>query len=259
MRGFIAEKVKELSLMKKYPQNLSFSGNLELLKRKKIAIVGGRKPTQYTKITTHNLSSALSKAGICIVSGAAMGVDAIAHSGAKSSNTIAVLPNGLNHKYPAINKNLLASIEKDGLLLSQFDDDFKATSWSFVVRNELVVALGDVLIVTEAELGSGSMRSIEFALEMNKKIYVLPHRIGESSATNWLLQEGKAEAIYDIDKFVTQMNGLTCKEKIEDKFLEFCKKNPTYDEAMIHYGEIVFEYELDGQIEIIHGRVSVKK
>ncbi len=255
MRGTIREKIEALSLMKKYPQTLQYSGNLALLEKKKISIVGSRKPSQYTKIMTHNLSLALSKAGICIVSGGAMGVDAIAHNGAKSSNTIAVLPNGLNHKYPAINKNLLSSIEKDGLLLSQFDDAFKATPWSFVVRNELVVALGDVLVVSEAELGSGSMRSIEFALEMGKKIYVLPHRIGESSATNRLLQEGKAEAIYDIEHFVAEISDFTGKDKIEDEFIEFCKSTPTYDEAMAQYGEKLFEYELDGIIEIRHGRV----
>ena len=141
--------------------------------------------------------------------------------------------------------------------MSQFDDDFKATSWSFVVRNELVVALGNVLIVSEAELGSGSMRSIEFALEMGKKIYVLPHRIGESSATNRLLQDGKAEAIYDIANFVTEISGVTYKDKIEDEFIEFCKTSPTYDEAIAKYGEKLFESELDGVIEIRQGRVFV--
>ena len=259
MRGEIEQTIASLALMKKYPPKLYYSGNLSLLERKKISIVGSRKPVQYTKIMTHNLSLALSKAGICIVSGGAMGVDAIAHSGAKSSNTIAVLPNGLDHKYPAINKNLLSSIEQDGLLLSQFDDNFKAASWSFVVRNELVVALGDALVVSEAELGSGSMRSIEFALEMGKQIYVFPHRIGESSATNRLLQEGKAEAIYDIESFVTQISGFTCKNKIEDKFIEFCRTSPTYDEAMMLYSEKVFEYELDGYIEIIHGKIFIKE
>ncbi|MDD2356448.1 MAG: DNA-processing protein DprA [Thiovulaceae bacterium] len=203
------------------------------------------------------MTFALSRAGICIVSGGAMGVDAIAHNGAKSSNTIAVLPNGLNHKYPAINKNLLSSIEKEGLLLSQFDNDFKATSWSFVVRNELVVALGDVLIVSEAELESGSMRSIDFAMEMDKKIYVLPHRIGESSATNRLLQDGKAEAIYDIENFVAQISGLRSGDKIEDEFIKFCKTSPTYDEAIAQYGEKLLESELDGVIEIRQGRVFV--
>ena len=257
MRGTIEQKIEALISMKKYPQTLQYSGNLALLEKKKISIVGSRKPSQYTKMMTHNLSLALSKAGICIVSGGAMGVDAIAHNGAKSSNTIAVLPNGLNHKYPAINKNLLSSIEEEGLLLSQFDDDFKATSWSFVVRNELVVALGDVLIVSEAELGSGSMRSIEFALEMGKRIYVFPHRIGESSATNRLLQDGKAEAIYDIANFVTEISGVTYKDKIEDEFIEFCKTSPTYDEAIAKYGEKLFESELDGVIEIRQGRVFV--
>ena len=192
MRGLIEQPIESLKNMKKYPSQLSFSGNLELLQRKKVSLVGTRRPLAYTKTATLTLAQKLTRQGICIVSGGAMGVDALAHSGAGFCNTIAVLPNGLDHKYPAINKNLLTSIEKEGLLLSQFDNAFKATPWSFVVRNELVVALGEILVVTEAELQSGSMRSIEFALEMGKEIYVLPHRAGESSATNWLLSQKKS-------------------------------------------------------------------
>ena len=184
-----------------------------------------------------------------------MGIDAIAHKGAGESNTIAVLPCGINVKYPAINKNLLSAIEKDGLLLSQFDADFRATPWSFVVRNELVVALGDVLVVAEAELNSGSMRSIEFALKMNKEIYVFAHRIGESEATNELLKSGRAKAIYDIDEFVAKFAGDEVEDVKSDTFVEFCKTNPTYDEALKKYPSRVFEAELSGEIFIENGRV----
>ena len=260
MQGLIDFHIDELEGMKKYPKELYFSGNLELLKKTKISIIGTRKPIQYTKTFCYNLSSALSKAGICVVSGGAMGVDAIAHNGAKPSSTIAVLPNGLEHKYPAINKNLLQSIENEGLLLSQFDSSFKATPWSFVVRNELVVALGDVLVVAEADLGSGSMRSIEFALEMQKKIYVLPHRAGESQATNMLVAQNKAEVIYDIDDFVAQFAnaGIFQNSTIEDDFLNYCKTNPSYEEAILKDAEKVFEYELEGLIEIINAKICVR-
>ena len=164
--NLVQDEIAELSLMKSYPKKLFYDGNLELLNRVKVSIVGSRRPSRYSRLQIQKLSSSLSKSGVCIVSGGAMGIDAIAHFGAGTANTIAVLPCGVNIRYPSVNKNLLNDIQKSGLLLSQFDLDFRAAPWSFVVRNELVVALGDVLIVGEAELNSGTMRSVEFALKM---------------------------------------------------------------------------------------------
>jgi len=247
--------IEALNSMKSYPSELYVSGNEALLKKVKVSIVGARKTSKYARELTHQLSSALSRVGVCVVSGGAMGVDAYAHMGAGSKNTIAVLPCGIELKYPAVNKNLLTDIEKNGLLLSQFAPNFKATPWSFVVRNELVVALGDVLVVAEAELGSGSMRSIEFALKMNKKIYVFPHRLGESSATQELLKESKAEVIYDIDTFVSQFGTLEPTAEVFDEFLEYCKKNPSYEEALKKFPTRVFEAELSGEIEIRNAKV----
>jgi len=251
----IEEEIEALHSMKKYPQTLYGEGNEALLKQKKVSIVGARKTSKYARELTHKLASTLANAGVCVVSGGAMGVDAIAHLGAGSHHTIAVLPCGINIKYPAVNKNLLEEIEKNGLLLSQFEPDFRATPWSFVVRNELVVALGEVLVVAEAELGSGSMRSIEFALKMGKEIFVFPHRLGESSATNKLLQEGKAEVIYDIDSFVSRFGEVAGKVSESDDFLLFCKTTPTYDTALEKFPHRVFEAELSGEIEVKNGKV----
>ena len=245
----------ELESMKKYPSELYASGNEELLKRVKVSIIGSRKTSKYARELTHKLSSALSKVGVCVVSGGAMGVDAVAHLGAGVSNTISVLPCGIDIKYPSVNKNLLNDIEKNGLLMSQFKEGFKATPWSFVVRNELVVALGEVLVVAEAQLGSGSMRSIEFALKMDKKIFVFPHRLGESSATNELLKNHKAEAIYDIDEFASRFGTLKESEDILDEFREFCKKTPTYEKAIAKFPSRIFEAELSGEIEIKNAKI----
>jgi len=249
----VYEHILELDSMKSYPNNLFFQGNLELLKRKKISIIGSRKPTKYSRNIVQNLASSLSSAGLCVVSGGAMGIDAIAHSGAGSANTISVLPCGVDIRYPAVNKSLLDSIAEEGLLLSQFEDGSKARPYTFVVRNELVVALGDVLVVGEAELESGSMRSIEFALKMNKDIYVLPHRLGESSATHKLLAEGKAKAIHNIEEFVLNFSDGISRDS--DDFLEYCQHNPTYEEALKKFPSRVFEAELSGEIEIKNARV----
>ena len=252
------EKIKELSSMKQYPKEIFFSGDTSLLSKTKISIVGTRKPSKYTREITQQLASTLSKNNICIVSGGAMGVDAIAHSGAGSANTIAVLPCGIDIKYPSVNKNLLSDIEKNGLLLSQFEVGFKSRPWSFVTRNELVVALGEVLVVCEADLESGSMRSVEYALEMGKEIFVLPQRLGESKATNELLYSGKAKAIYDIDVFVSKFSdGGVSVENQNDPFLQYCKTNPTYDELLAKYPQRVFEAELNGEIKISNGKVTL--
>ncbi len=259
----VDEEILELHDMKKYPPKIFYEGDLKLLQRKKISIIGSRKPSKYSRTLTQNLARALAKQNICVVSGGAMGIDATAHMGAGSSHTIAVLPCGIDIRYPAVNKNMFEQIEQNGLLLSQFESGFRATPWSFVVRNELVVALGEVLVVAEAELGSGSMRSIEIALKMGKKIFVFPHRLGESSATQKLLMEGNGEAIYDIDSFVSSLgNNIEHSENIckhsEDEFILFCKDSPNYEETLKKYPNRLFEAELNGKIIVKNGKVLLQ-
>ena len=257
MSQSIVETISELNAMKKYPKELFYKGNLDLLKRPKVSIVGTRRPSNYTRQYTYALARALAKRGVCVVSGAAMGVDAIAHEGAGASNTIAVVANGLDIRYPVINKNLIESIENEGLMLSQFNDGFRATGWSFVVRNEVVVALGDILIVTEAELNSGSMRSVEFAQKMGKDIFVLPHRLGESSGTNHLLNRGEATAINDIETFVSSFGCAVDESVVKDDFFYFCQKAPSFDESLEKFGDRVYEAELEGIITIQNGIVRL--
>ena len=245
--------IDELKSMKKYPKDIFYKGDIKLLKKRKISIVGTRKPNSYTEQNTYILAQRLAQNKIAIVSGAAMGVDAIAHNGATPSNTIAVVGTGLNIKYPTINKKLIESIEQNGLVLSQFNHNQAATRYTFPLRNEIVVALSEALIVTQADLNSGSIRSVEFAIKMGKPIYVFPHRLYESEGTNNLLASNKATAIYDIDKFIADFTGYKNDIIHKDKFLEYCKTNPTYDEAVIKYPSEIFEYELSGKIKIENG------
>jgi len=245
-------KIPQLSLMAKKPKELYYIGDRDLIEKVKVSIVGTRRPCNYTKDTTFKLSQALSRRGVVVVSGAAMGVDALAHRGAKPENTIAVMANGLDIEYPAVNKNLIQDIKTKGLCLSFFKDGFKATKWSFVARNELVVALGDVLVVTEADLNSGSLRSVEFALQMDKKIYVLPHRLNESMGTNNLIKNSKAEVIYNIEEFANSYGKLS---KKEDSFLDYLSIKPTLDDAILKFGDRIYEAELEGLIAIENGYI----
>lgn len=107
-------------------------------------------------------------------------MDTISHQGAGVSNTIMVAGTGLDKRYPTINEHLIRSIEQEGLVLSQFKAGEPSFKWNFPARNELIVALGEVLIIAQADLKSGTMHSVDFARKMGKPIYVLPHRLGES-------------------------------------------------------------------------------
>ena len=247
-------KIEELTSMKKYPNEIFYIGNTELLKRKKISIIGTRRPNSYTKEFTYKLSSKLSLNDICIVSGAAMGVDSIAHQGAKSNNTIAVVANGLDIRYPSVNKNLIIDIEKNGLMLSTYKEKEKAKNYTFILRNELVVALGDILIVTEADINSGSLSSIDFALKMKKEIYTIPHRLNESLGTQELVKRNLIKVIYDIDEFVEKITNKKL-SKTDDEILLFCKTNPTYESAISKFPNEILEYELDGKINIKNGKI----
>ena len=256
MIGTLNFPIAKLTSMKKYPSKLYFIGNASLLEKNIISIVGTRRPNAYTKKFTYELAQKLSNQNICIISGAAMGVDAIAHNGAGVSNTIAVVANGLNIRYPSVNKNLIQSIEYEGLMLSQYLLGEKARPYTFVQRNELVVALGDILIVTQADRKSGSLRSVEFARSMGKKIYTLPHRLDESLGTQDLVKEGWAEVIYNIDEFIKNL-GYDTKDNYDDEILKFCKNYPSYDDAVLMFGEKIFEYELLGKIRVDNGVIHI--
>ena len=249
---------KSLSVLDSPPKSLYYVGDSSLLSQRMVSVVGTRRPSNYTKEWTAKLAKALSKAGFVVVSGGAMGVDAIAHQNS-FPNTIAVLANSLDFFYPAVNEKLLSNIYKNSLAISEYEKDFKARPYTFVHRNRLVVGLGECLIVTEADENSGSLRSVEFALKQGKKVFVLPHRLGESKGTQKLVQEGKAEIIYSIDTFISQFFTIfdTYKESYHDEILKFCKSSPSLDEALKKFGSKIYEYELEGKIEIKNLKVFI--
>ena len=220
---------------------LFYKGDISLLDRPKIAIVGSRRPSKYSKEITAKLSKLLSQKYV-IVSGGAMGTDAIAHQNAKS--TIMVSPAGLDIIYPKINKSLIENIAKNHLIVSEYANGYKPRPYSFIERNRIVVAISEFVIIIEADENSGSMRSAEIALKQNKKIYVIPHRIGESKGTNILASKNQAKVIWDIDEFIKSL-GINGNSK---KFLD-------YNEAFRIYGDKLFEMELNGEVEIRNGKV----
>lgn len=252
MSFFIPSKINELNSMKKYPEKIFYRGNLDILKKRKVSIVGSRKPTKYSALFTNKISSELCKRGIVIVSGAAIGVDAIAHKATDITNTIAVVANGLNIKYPSINKKLIEEIENKGLVLSTYEDNEKPKNYTFVQRNELVVALGEILIVTHADEKSGTLSSINYALEMGKKVYTIPQRLDESLGTQKLVAKGLIEPIYNLDDFFN----LFGKAEQKDELSLYLDTFPLYEDAIKKYGNRIFELELEGKIVVENGVIK---
>jgi DNA processing protein len=221
--------------------SLFFKGNIELLKKEKIAIVGSRKASKYTKEITFLLAKKLSKKYV-IISGGALGVDTEAHKGA-FPNTIFVSPSSLDIIYPKQNENLIKSIYKDALAISEYEKNYHPFKFTFLQRNRIIIKLAKFVIITEASIKSGSMGSFEWAKKYNKKVYIIPHRIGESSGTNYLAKTNQAEVIWDIDEFCKSL-GINSDEKIL-----------SLNEAIKLYGNRLYEMELDGSAEIKNGKV----
>jgi DNA processing protein len=218
-----------------------YKGNIELLNKEKIAIVGSRKASKYTKEMTYLLAKKLSKK-YAIISGGALGVDTEAHRGA-FPNTIFVSPSSLDIIYPKQNENLIKSIYKNALAISEYEKNYRPYKFTFLQRNRIIIKLAKFVIITEASIKSGSMRSFEWAKKYNKKVYVIPQRLNESSGTNYLAKTNQAEVIYDIDEFCENL-GINTKEKIL-----------SLNEAIKLYGNRLYEMELNGEIEIKNGKV----
>lgn len=253
--GLLETIPKELRSIPNAPEKLYAVGERSLLEGRKVAVIGTRRPSAYTKGATYRIAKALADAGGVVVSGAAMGVDAIAHKGA-GNRTIAVMGNSLDILYPRINRALIETIYQDALALSEYEVGYEARPYSFVLRNRIVVGLSEAVVITQADLKSGSMTSAKLAREMGRPIYVLPHRLDESEGTNRLLEEGAATAIYDVDAFVGSL-GLAPATGAEDTLLAYVAKHPDYHEAVARFGETIDEYELDGKIRIQNNRITV--
>lgn len=177
------------------PKKLYFMGKLPDKRLPTVAIVGTRKPTSYGKEVTYQLAFDLAQRGIVIVSGLALGIDAIAHRGALDAGgiTLAVLGNGLDTIYPANNQNLAKEIlAKHGAIISEYEPEVEARDFQFLERNRIVSGLSDAVIVTEAAIRSGTMSTVAHALEQGREVFVVPGNITSplSAGCNKLIKQG---------------------------------------------------------------------
>ncbi|MEE0865361.1 MAG: DNA-processing protein DprA [Clostridia bacterium] len=201
------------------PISLYVKGNTEILNNKAIAIVGCRDATEYGKKAAKYFSYNLSKDGINIVSGLARGIDSYAHIGNicaqdeesekkqktdklkinmleynhQYGKTIAVVGNGLDIVYPKENIFLFDKIiETGGAIISEYPLGTKPDKMNFPARNRIVSGISKGIIVVEAKEKSGTLITVDFALEQGRDVYVVPGNINSinSVGTNDLIKQG---------------------------------------------------------------------
>ena len=170
------------------PFVIYYKGNLELLKDRTIAIVGSREPCEYALRATEALCR--KNSDMVVVSGLAKGIDACAHQNA--SKTIGILGCGIDYIYPMCNKNLIENVVKEGLLMSEYPALSKPLAYHFPFRNRLIACLGERVYVMQSSSRSGTMTTINEALELGRDVKVLPYDVFNESGinNNHLILEG---------------------------------------------------------------------
>jgi DNA processing protein len=161
------------------PPLLYVKGRLDLLNRAGFAIVGSRNATAQGLANAESFATALSNAGLTIVSGLALGIDAAAHRGglAGSSSTIAVVGTGLDVVYPARNRDLAHRISENGTLVSEFPLGTPGLAANFPRRNRLICGLSGGCLVVEAAISSGSLITARLAAEQGREVFAIPGSI----------------------------------------------------------------------------------
>lgn len=167
-----------------------------------VAIVGTRGASPYGLRVARELAAHCARAGACVVSGLARGVDGAAHAAALEAGgrTVAVLGTGADLVYPRSHRQLQQRIAREGLLLTEHPDGSTGHAGSFPRRNRLIAALADVTVVVEAGIGSGALITADHAVELGRTVACVPNAIDvpQAAGSNALLKQG-AEPILSAD------------------------------------------------------------
>lgn len=164
----------------KPPAILFLSGDKTLLdSTKTVGVVGTRSPSDYASRMTFDISVDLATAGAVLVSGMAYGIDGVAAAGALAAGgkTVAVLGCGLDMTYPAKHAKLRASIEQNGLIVSEYPPGSPPERFHFPERNRIISALSCGVFVAEGSLQSGAMITADYAIKQGRRLFALPGRL----------------------------------------------------------------------------------
>jgi DNA processing protein len=236
------------------PLLLYYRGDVAYLNAlRTIGIVGTRKPSERGKMFTEKLVEDIIPFNAVVVSGLAYGVDGIAHKQAVKMKipTIGIMGNSHDLLYPAEHKELASKMLNCGGLITEFPSNTKPDRANFPMRNRIIAALSDALVVVESNISGGSIITAEFANEYNKDVFALPGRIDDekSKGCNALIKRHKAHLIESIDDlaYITRWDELSKKKTVqaslfieldeeEQKLIDFIrsKKEASIDEIIYH-------------------------
>ena len=159
-------------------------------------VIGSRRPSEYGRTVAYGLGRGLGAAGVPVVSGLALGIDAIAHRGCLDGGgrTVAVLASGVDVAYPRTNRRLYERIREHGAVVSEMPPGTRPYRWLFPARNRVMAALGRLTVVVEAAERSGTLITADCAADIGRDVAAVPGRVTSDVAagTNGLLRTGAA-------------------------------------------------------------------
>jgi DNA processing protein len=254
------------------PLLLYAQGRLELLGAPALAVVGSRNPSAQGVANARAFAEHLSHAGVTIISGMALGIDAAAHEGglAGAGSTMAVVGTGLDRIYPARNRGLAHRIAKHGLLLSEFDLGTPPLPENFPQRNRLIAGLSRGTLVVEAALPSDSLITARQALEAGRDVFAIPGSIHspQSRGCHALIKQG-AKLVDSADDILGELSwtptaaapAIDALRGEDDALLAALGHDPvTLDALLARTGESaatlsarLLELELDGRVARLPG------
>jgi DNA processing protein len=261
------------------PPVLSAIGELRLLSRPVLAVVGAREASAAGRRIGVELSAALGAAGFVIASGLARGMDAAAHSAALATGTVAVLAGGVDQVYPPQNAGLQAEIAAHGLLLSESPLGTRPVARAFPRRNRIVSGLSVGVVVIEAAARSGSLITAQRAAEQGREVFVVPGSPLDPryQGSNSLIRDG-ANLTRDVNDILSVLGGprvrlqpidklgTTRSDPVQSKVLTQLGSVPTAVDELVRrcqvsaaaVAEVLLALELEGRLERHRGnRVSL--
>lgn len=271
------EYPETLSALDCPPPALFVDGCIESLYRPCVAIVGTRNASHYGRACAFKFAQAFARAGVTVISGGALGIDANAHKGALEArgSTAAVLAGGVDHVYPAVHGPLFRQICDQGCLISQFAAGSRPNEYKFLVRNGLVAALSLAILVVEAPYRSGALRTAHEANELGREVFVVPSDVDRLSFNGsfHLIREG-ATLVYTPDQVLESIGVDPVKARqaeppastVAQKVLSALSTTPIPTEKIaevtgIDAAELLSELtmlELDGQVVREAGGYAVR-
>ena len=201
---------KQLREIYNPPKRIYAIGNIEILNKVGIAIVGSRKATEYGEKVAFRLSKDLSERDIVIISGLAKGIDSHAHIGSlnvQNGKTIAVLGSGIKVIYPKENIELARQIvRKGGCIISEYPPDETPNKSNFPERNRIISGLSKGVVIVEASEKSGALITADFALEQGREVFAVPGNIYSTTSvgTNKLIQQG-AKLVMAVEDILSEI------------------------------------------------------